>query len=108
MTAPTSEEDVIFETLDYNNTPVVLSRATWRAKAGNGETGSHPEVRDYLEDARTAIEKPEYVFQSAHDRRSCQFYRLSVGRGLFTDKHLVVVVKYVEEPDGRRGYVSTL
>ena len=40
--------------------------------------------------------------------RSCQFYRLFVGRGLFTDKHLVVVVKYVEEPDGRRGYVSTL
>ena len=87
---------------------MVLSRATWRAKAGNDEPGEHPEVRDYLEDVQVTIEKPDLVFQSTRDPRSRLFYRLSVGRGRFAGKHLVVVVKYVAEPTGVRGYVSTM
>jgi hypothetical protein len=103
-----SETDIVFETVDYSNTPVVLSRATWQAKAGNAEPGEHPEIRSYLADARLTIEEPDLVFQSTRDQRSRVFYRLSVGRGLFAGKHLVVVVKYVVEPEGVRGYVSTL
>lgn len=98
----------VFETLDYSDTPVVLSRATWQARAGNGGPGEHPEVRDYLDGVRVTIEQPDLVFQSTRDPRSRLFYRLSMGRGRFTGKHLVVVVKYVTEPAGIRGYVSTL
>ena len=103
-----SESDLVFETVDYNNTPVVLSRATWQAKAGNAEPGEHPEVRGYLEATQLTIEQPDFVFQSTRDKRSRLFYRLSLGRGRFVGKHLVVVVKYVAELIGERGYVSTL
>ena len=105
---PVPPTEVVFETLDYSDTPVVLSRATWQAKAGNDEPGEHPEIRDYLEDVQVTIERPDLVFQSTRDPRSRLFYRLSVGRGRFTGKHLVVVVKYVAEPAGERGYVSTM
>jgi len=100
--------DCIFAAIDYSNTPVALSRATWRVKAGNDEPGEHPEVQDYLDDVRQAIERPDFVFQSSRDQRSRLFYRLLAGRGAFVGKHLVVVVKYVVEPTGIKGYVSTL
>ena len=103
-----SEADLVFETIDYNDTPVVLSQATWQAKAGNDRPGEHPEVRDYLRDAQLTIEQPDLVFQGTRDERSRLFYRLSAGRGRFVGKHLVVVVKYVAEPTGLCGYVSTL
>lgn len=102
------DNEFVFQTLDFTNTPVVLSRRTWLAKAGNGEPGDHPEIRDYLEDVRLAIAEPDYVFQSTRDWRSRLFYRLSAGRGTFAGKHLVVVVKYVIAPAGTQGYVSTL
>jgi hypothetical protein len=99
---------LVFETVDYSNTSVVLSWATWRAKAGNAGPGEHPEIRAYLDDVRLTIEQPDFVFQSTRDARCRLFYRLSVGRGPFVGKHLVVVVKYVVEQTGERGYVSTL
>ena len=104
---PSSNSEFVFQTFDFSNTPVALSRGAWQAKAGNSEPGDHPEVRDYLEDVRLAIEEPDYVFQSTRDWRSRLFYRLSVGRSAFAGKHLVVVVKYVIEPTGPQGYVST-
>jgi hypothetical protein len=87
---------------------VVLSQATWHRKAGNDDPGSHPEISDYLADIQQAIELPDMVFQSHQDDRSRLFYRLEVGRGVFVGKHLVVVVKYIQEADGIRGYVSTM
>ncbi len=98
----------IFELLDYEGAHVVLSRVTWQAKAGNGEPGIHPEIRDYLEDIQDAIKAPALVFQSARDERSRVFYRIGAGRDDFAGKHIVVIVKYVQEPTGRRGYVSTI
>lgn len=98
----------VFETADYEGMPVVLSRATWHAKAGNDEPGTHPEIRDYLEDVRVAVGSPDIVFQSSRDERSRIFYRLVAGRGEFAGKHVVVVVKYVQEATGRRGYVGTM
>jgi hypothetical protein len=99
---------LVFSTVDYSHTPVGLSWATWRAKAGNAVPGEHPEIRDYLEAVRLTIERPDFVFQSTCDARCRLFYRLSVGRGSFVGKHLVVVVKYVAERAGEQGYVSTL
>jgi hypothetical protein len=89
-------------------TPIVLSQATWHAKAGNDESGIHPEIRDYVEDVRVAIESPDLVFQSSRDGRSRLFYRLGAGRGEFAGKHVVVVVNYAQEVTGRRGYVGTM
>ena len=85
----------VFEATDYEGTPVVLSRATWHAKAGNDTLGTHPEIRGYLEDVEAVMASPDLVFQSTRDARTRLFYRLRVGRGDFVGKHLVVVVKYV-------------
>ena len=98
----------VFETTDYEGTPVGLSRATWHAKAGNDIVGTHPEIQGYLAEVRATIASPDLVFQSTRDARCRVFYRLRVGRGDFTGKHLVVIVKYAQQPDGRRGYVSTV
>ena len=98
----------LFETTDYAGIPVVLSRSTWHAKAGNDEPGAHPEIHDYLGDVRAAIESPTLVFQSTRDERSRIFYRLGAGRGEFAGKHVVVVVKYVHAGTGQRGYVGTM
>jgi hypothetical protein len=38
-----TEADFVFEAIDYEGMPVVLSRATWQVKAGDSEMGSHPE-----------------------------------------------------------------
>jgi hypothetical protein len=100
--------DWIFETKDYEGTDVVLSKATWHAKAGNDEMGSHPEISDYLVDIQKTIESPDLVYQSTRDIRSRMFYLLNAGRGKLEGKHLVVVVKYVQETENIRGYVSTI
>jgi uncharacterized protein YuzE len=98
----------VFETTDYEDTSVVLSRSMWHAKAGNDTVGTHPEIRDYLEEVQATIMSPDLVFQSTRDARSQVFYRLRAGRGVFTGKHLVVIVKYAQQPDSRRGYVRTV
>lgn len=103
------EPEWVFETPDYEGSPVVLSRATWHTKAGNDEPGTHREIRGYLKEMQTAVRSPDLVFQSTRDERSRIFYLLGAGRGDFAGKHLVMVVKYVEEtPVRRRGYVSTM
>jgi hypothetical protein len=98
----------VFETRDYENNLVILSKETWRAKAGNHEPGSHPEIRSYLIEVQRTIERPDLVFQSTRDARSRIFYALNVGRGLLIGKHLAVVVKYVQEASRLSGYVSTM
>jgi hypothetical protein len=98
----------LFESTDYEGTPVRLSRTTWQAKAESEAVGAHPEIRDYLADIQATIASPDLIFQSMRDARACLFYRLRVGRGDFVGKHLVVVVKYVQQAAGRRGYVSTV
>jgi hypothetical protein len=102
------QPECVFETTDYEGTSVVLSRAMWHAKAGNDTVGTHPEIQGYLEEVQATIMSPDLVFQSTRDARSRVFYRLRAGRGDFAGKHLVVIVKYAQQPDGRRGYVSTV
>ena len=57
-----AEGDVVFEVLNYEGVPVILSRETWQAKAGDGEIGSHPEISGYLDDVKAAIGSPDLVF----------------------------------------------
>jgi len=103
-----AEADFVFEAIDYEGTTVMLSRATWQVKAGDSEMGSHPEIRGYLDDVKAAIASPDLVFQSTREERSRIFYRLRAGQGNFAGKHLVIVKKYVERAESRRGYVSTI
>jgi hypothetical protein len=100
--------EFVIQATDYEGTPVVLTRSTWYAKAGEDRPGAHPEIRDYLEDIAAAIASPDLVFQSTRDERSRVFYRLRAGRDDFASKHLVIIVKYVQEASDRRGYVSTM
>ena len=62
-----AEGDVVFEVLGYEGVPVILSRETWQAKAGEGEIGSHPEISGYLYDLKATIGSPDLVFQSTRD-----------------------------------------
>ncbi len=99
----------MFAITDYAGTPVVLSRATWHATAGNDTPGTPPEIRGYLEEVRTTIASPNRVFASTSDARSRLFSRLGAGRGGdFAGTHVVVVVKYVQEATSRRGDVGTV
>ncbi len=98
----------VFSIRDYQGIFVSLSSTTWYKKAGNDEPGLHPEIRDYLVDIQQTIQSPDLVFQSRQDERSHIFYRLHAGREPVTGKHLVVIVKYVQEAIGVRGYVSTM
>lgn len=99
----TSESSWLIETTDYEGIAVFLSRATWETKIIE-----HPEIGGYLIDVQTTIQTPDFVFQSTRDERSRIFYRLYVGREQWKDKHLVVVVKYVQEETQQCGYVSTV
>ncbi|MEZ4528828.1 MAG: hypothetical protein R2941_23195 [Desulfobacterales bacterium] len=99
----------MFETVDYQGTPVVLSKSTWYTKAGSETAdGTHPEIRDYLEDIKLAIASPDIVFQSSRDERSRIFCKIGAGRNEFEGKHLAVIVKYVYNFGEPRGYVSTI
>jgi hypothetical protein len=41
--------EYVFETADYEGMPVALSWVTWHTKAGNNESGTHPEIHGCLE-----------------------------------------------------------
>ncbi|ETR69896.1 MAG: hypothetical protein OMM_09208 [Candidatus Magnetoglobus multicellularis str. Araruama] len=103
----TIKQQWIFQVQDYNSTTVKLSKLTWQTKAGNGNIGSHPEIKEYLDAIINTIQIPDIVFESSKDTRSKLFYKLNAGKELFENKHLVVVVKYVMENE-LIGYVSTL
>jgi len=97
----------IFKVHDYNSVRVSLSRLTWETKAGNGNIGSHPEIKDYLDEIKNMVQYPDIVFESIKGKRFKIFYKLNAGRGIFRNKHLVVVIKYVQERQVV-GYISTM
>ena len=74
------QEEILFEAMDYEGTPVVLSRTTWQAKVGNDEVGAHPEIRSYQQDVKVTFGSSALVFQSTRDERSYVFtdFRLDV------------------------------
>ncbi|MBI2612039.1 hypothetical protein HYW54_04850 [Candidatus Gottesmanbacteria bacterium] len=97
---------MIFRILDYSQTLVILSDATWYKKLMNPVFG-HPEVKPLLSQIKLAISDPEYVYTSLYDTRSKLLARKIV-RGEFASYFLVVVVKYVKEMHETVGYVSTV
>lgn len=100
-------EDV-FQVSDYNGILVTLSRQVWQDKILSPGPGGHPEVADYLDEIQKAIVEPNVAFESTHRQDVQLLYRLGVDVGRYEGLHLVVVVKYVQEAQGVRGYVSTV
>lgn len=98
-----NEIDWLIETNDYDGIAVFLARATWGTKIIE-----HPEIADYLNDIETTLQAPDLVFVSTRDERARIFYRLYVGREKLKDKHFVIVVKYLEQDEIKRGFVSTM
>jgi len=92
--------------IDRFGTQVHLSRETWFEKLLDPVFG-HPEVKPYLKSVESALISPDFVFQS-RDPRSKLFFKLGIGRGLFTRCYFVVVVKYVIHKSKRTGFVSTI
>jgi hypothetical protein len=99
-------EDWIIQTYDYAGIWVGLARRIWESKILSPERG-HPEVAPYLDAIQRAIQQPDIVFESKQRDDTHLFYRLNAGVGRYHGKHLIVVVKYVQENEDRRGYIST-
>jgi len=99
--------EAVFQIPDYNGIIVTLSRQVWEDKILSPDAGGHPEVAPYLDEIQRAITNPDVAFESTRRRDVQLLYRLGVGKGRYKGLHVVVVVKYVEEPEGLRGYVST-
>jgi hypothetical protein len=98
----------IFQITDYCGTPVSLGKREWEEKILSSAPTGHPEVADYLDAMEETIVAPDIVFESTRRADARIFYRLNVGRGNYEGKHLVIVVKDVQEEQGLRGYVSTV
>ncbi|HZQ07885.1 MAG TPA: hypothetical protein VFD70_14975 [Anaerolineae bacterium] len=100
--------DFIFEVRDYEGARVLLGTAEWKKKILSRAPIGHPEVADYLDEIQTTISDPDVVFESTKRADARLFYKLNAGKREYADKHLVIVVKYVEEQKERVGYVSTV
>lgn len=100
--------DFIFEVEDYAGTPVVLARYVWEDKILSSTPIGHPEVASYLNVVQQTVVEPDVVFQSTKREDTKVFYRLRAGRERYESLHLVVIVKYLLEGSGQRGYVSTI
>jgi len=100
--------EFLFDEDDYAGTSVALASEVWEKKLLSPAPTGHPEVAQYLEDVRLAISQPDIVFQSTRRQDSRLFYRLDVGKKHHKGLHIVVVVKYVQEHERLRGYVSTV
>ncbi|MCI0477639.1 MAG: hypothetical protein L0Y55_15445, partial [Anaerolineales bacterium] len=98
----------IFQIPDYGGTIVTLGENEWRQKILSDAPRGHPEVADYLDAIQATIANPDVVFESTRRSDTRLFYSLHAGKDEYEGKHLVVVVKYVSETKGTRGYVSTI
>ncbi len=96
----------VWKTEDYAGVEVALERSVWQNKILHPILG-HLEVKDYLSEIRLSVQAPEAVFASVRDPRSKLFYRSGLTTGKYARHWIVVVVKYIKEPERLRGYVST-
>jgi hypothetical protein len=101
-------DEIVFEVADFNQTLVVLTRTVWEKKILSPTPIGHPEVAPYLDMVSRTIAEPDVVFQSTRRPDSSLFYCLNINHDENNSLHLVVVIKYLHEPSGKRGYVSTI
>ena len=99
--------EILFKVRDYDGTEVTLEALVWHDKILHPVLG-HPEVEEYLNEIALTIQSPEAVYRSLRDPRSHLFYRSGLTREEFKGYWIVVAVKYVKEPSGLKGYVSTI
>lgn len=97
----------MFTIPDKDGIPVNLTKEVWFEKLLDPKRG-HPEVKDYLSEIRSTIHDPDFIFQSARDKRSKLLYKGGLTHDKFKDCYILVVVKYVKESGHLHGYVSTV
>ena len=97
----------MFTILDRDGIPVTLTRTTWFQKLLD-PAKEHPEVKPYISGIKQTIQDPDFIYQSVRDSRSKLLYRAGLTSGKFAHCYILVVVKYVQEPAGLHGYVSTV
>lgn len=98
--------DFVWRAQDYEGVEVVLERSVWNGKILHPILG-HPEVQGHLDEIRLTVQAPEAVYPSLRDARVRLFYRSGLTAGKYAGHWIVVVVKYVQERQGVKGYVST-
>lgn len=96
----------MFTVTDKDGYEVSLTKETWLNKLLHPSRG-HPEIKDYLHGIQLTLQDPDFISQSVRDERSKLFYKAGVTSGKYRHCYILVVVKYVREPTGVRGYVST-
>ena len=97
----------IFTVLDKDNIPVTLSSEVWYHKLMHPIFG-HLEVKPYLEEIKETIKNPDFIYRSIKDIRVQLLYKKGLIKGKYAHCYILAVVKYVEEVEGKHGYVSTI
>lgn len=90
--------DYIFEIVDWRGRPVRLTRRTFE-----NHKDRHPEVPLYIEQAKLTIEDPDFVGEE--DYGAVCLFRFGLGRGVFANLYLRVIIYYRGRPE--RGVVAT-
>lgn len=97
----------MFTILDKDGNPVSLTKEVWFNKLLDPIKG-HPEVKNYLSEIKLTIQDPDFIYQSIRDERSKLFYKSGSTIDKYKNCYILVVIKYVKEPSGIHGYVSTV
>lgn len=92
--------NTVFETTDIFNVPVSLPLATWEEHI----KVYHPEIEEYLTEAKGVIEDPNVVSIDTETQMTKIFSGLGLGRGRFKKLYLRTIVQY----GGVRGRVATI
>jgi hypothetical protein len=89
-----------FETKDRDGVTVRMSKATYEK-----HLPMHPEIADYVEEAKLTIQEPEIV---KRDDDGCHHhYRLGLGRGKYEKCYLRVLVIYHGRGKRKHGVVAS-
>jgi hypothetical protein len=94
------ERELTLDTKDYQGRRIVLTTRTFRR-----HIPIHPEITDYLREADEAISDPDGVIEL--ESGASFLYRYGLGRTLFSNTYLGVVVHYKPEGTSERGVVAT-
>ena len=58
----------------------------------------HPEIRPFLNELETTIQRPDCVYSSESDADVKLFYKRGIGQGKYRNLYLKVVVSYRTQP----------
>ena len=92
----------IFETKDRQGRAVRLTKRNFE-----NHVKTHPEIRDYIEEAKQTLEDPDVEFEA--DNGTTYYYKIGLTRGKFKGCYVLVIVRYSDIPglEQAEGRVAT-